>query len=427
MKRHFVSFIAVVMMAAPTPAFAKKKLVVYWNFDASRQRFEHLNKVISEFERRHDVSVSLVTRTIHSTDDLHDAYLKILSSGSKAPDLIQIDGIRIPEFAALNYIIDVTKYFPKGEKDQFLSNSIEEVTWNGRIWGFPLSAATGIIAYREDILSKHGIRPPETWQELIDAAIKLQRIEGLYGYVGQMANYEGLVCNALEFIWSNGGNPGFEPPLNLTSPNIVGGLDLMVDLASRAGITPEQQLRFKENEGFQLFMDGRAIFTRQWAGDWLHPDFDEYNRAPEVEIGVIPLPRGPSGARGAATSGGWALAINKNSDNVALATELARLITNEKNQKLNMLRWSYMPSRKILYKDEDILKLHPWVGKIYSIVIGAKLRPRSQFYPELSAIMQNEFHLALEGKISPKLAMERIEKKIGAFLKSVAKTNVERK
>jgi len=418
MKRIYSLFaIIILVMCFALRAQARKKLVVFWNFDEKNAYNNHLKNAVAEFEKRHNVSISLVKRRPLSTDELHEAYISIFSSGSTTPDVFQIDGIRIPEFAELNSIVDITDHLPRNERGRFFSNSIEEVSWKGRLWAFPLFSAVGMLAYRKDILDKHGIPPPKNWKELIDAAGKLQS-ENFHGYVGQMANYEGLVCNALEFFWSNGGNPKFEVPSDLTTAQTVEGLQLMVDLVNKYRITPKDQLKFKEDEGFQLLMSGRALFTRQWPGDWLSPDYDRYPRT-ITHVGVMPMPRGPSGTRGVSTLGGWSVAINRNSRNVDLAIKFARFVTNEANQKQYFLKWGHLPTRRALYRDRDVVRNYPWLKDIYPIVVNAKLRPRTPFYPEISEIMQRELHLALEQKIQPQQALERIEKKIASFLKSV--------
>ena len=49
-------------------------------------------------------------------------------------------------------------------------------------------------------------RPPRTYDELKDAARRVQRDFGTrYGFVFQGADYEGGVVNALEYIWNSGG------------------------------------------------------------------------------------------------------------------------------------------------------------------------------------------------------------------------------
>ena len=423
MKKKIILLIAIFILFISHIAYAKRELVLFWYLDINNPKMIHMKEVIKEFEKENNVSVVVHYVYHRSTDEFHEVYLNILSSGSEIPDIIQIDKIRIPEFAELGYIADITRYFPINKAELFLPNDIKEITWKDKRWAIPFFTTTGIILYRKDLLKKYGYDPPKTWTELINIATKIQEKENVFGYVGQMANYEGLVCNSLEFFWSNGANLKFFPSVKIDQTNTIEALQLMVDIVNKYRITPENQLRYKEAEGLKLFAEGKVLFAREWS--W--PDYiqGDYNVSPKLmeATGVLPMPKGPSGTEGVSLAGGWALAVNKKTRNSALAIKLIKRLTDRKAQKYTMLNLGGLPSRISLYKDVEIIKKYPWIKEIYKIRQKTKIRPRSQYYPELSKIMQEEFHLALEGKITPKLALERVQNKWKSFVKSTNEDN----
>ncbi|MTW19629.1 extracellular solute-binding protein [Allochromatium palmeri] len=60
-----------------------------------------------------------------------------------------------------------------------------------------------LLYYRKDLLDKHGFAPPETWADLERIARVILEREAdpqLAGFVWQGSAYEGLTCNALEWI-----------------------------------------------------------------------------------------------------------------------------------------------------------------------------------------------------------------------------------
>ena len=81
----------------------------------------------------------------------------------------------------------------------------------------------GLLYYRTDLLEEYGYDgPPETWTELQEMATTIQEGEGadnpdFTGFVWQGDAYEGLTCNALEWVASFGGG-------NFISPAFMDGV-----------------------------------------------------------------------------------------------------------------------------------------------------------------------------------------------------------
>jgi multiple sugar transport system substrate-binding protein len=97
------------------------------------------------------------------------------------------------------------------------------------IYGVPWYTDAGLLYYRRDLLEKAGFsEPPKTWDELVEQAKKTQRDEGVqFGFVFQGAEYEGGVCNGLEYVWTHGGDvldPNDPSKVVVESPESVAGL-----------------------------------------------------------------------------------------------------------------------------------------------------------------------------------------------------------
>ena len=64
----------------------------------------------------------------------------------------------------------------------------------------------GFLFYRADLLAKHGLAPPRTWNDLVTQIRHIkagERDPRLDGYVWQGRQYEGLMVNVLEALWAN--------------------------------------------------------------------------------------------------------------------------------------------------------------------------------------------------------------------------------
>ena len=83
----------------------------------------------------------------------------------------------------------------------------QAVTHNNKQYAIPWYIDAGVLYYRKDLLEKYGLKIPATWPELVETAREITKHEqGLYGFLWQGKQYEGLVCVVLEFLWSNGGD-----------------------------------------------------------------------------------------------------------------------------------------------------------------------------------------------------------------------------
>ena len=103
------------------------------------------------------------------------------------------------------------EYFPSSERRKFLRATIEAGTYQGRVYGVPSRVDGGMLYYRKDLLERYGFSPPRTWDDLVrqaDVIVEGERIRqpALRGYSGQFKQYEGLVCNMLEFVGSSNGS-----------------------------------------------------------------------------------------------------------------------------------------------------------------------------------------------------------------------------
>ena len=109
-----------------------------------------------------------------------------------------------------DHLVDLKKY-SKGAEDKHFPAIIANNTVDGKLLGMPFFTDAGLLFYRKDLMDKYGLKAPETWADLEAAAKKV--IEGgrkagaadFQGFVFQAKAYEGLTCDALEWVASFGG------------------------------------------------------------------------------------------------------------------------------------------------------------------------------------------------------------------------------
>jgi trehalose/maltose transport system substrate-binding protein len=243
----------------------------------------------------------------------------------------------------------------------------------------PWFTDAGVLYYRKDLLQKYNEKPPTTWEELTATAKKVQDGERkagndkMWGYVWQGRAYEGLTCDALEWVASYNGGTIVDPAgkVTINNPGAVTALKTAAGWVNT--ITPKGVLNYGEEEARGVFQSGNAVFMRNWPYAW---NLAQGADSPiKDKVGVVALPKGGANGRHAATLGGWQLAVSKYSKNQAQATDLVMYLTSMAEQKRRAIEASYNPTIASLYKDKDVLAAVPFFGSLYDTFVNAVPRP----------------------------------------------------
>ena len=371
-----------------------------------------VQKIVDEFNRTHkDIKVKYV-QSPASADEAHDTFATYLSSRDSSIDIYYLDVIWTPEFAEADWAQPLDKFISKEDKKDFLPSTIEAFTYKGQLIAIPYMADGGMLYYRKDLLEREGLTPPKTWDDLVRQAKLLQNKYGIYGMTFQAAQYEGLVCDFLEYVWGNGGDIlDKKGRIVVNKPEAVEALGFMKGLISKEKIAPKSVLSYQEDESLQVFTEGKAAFHRNWSYAWGIAQ-DKGSKI-KGKVGVIPMPHA-SGKEGmpVSTIGAQGFMISKFSKHPKEAWEVLKYLTSFDTQKKLLLGAGYVPTRLSVYKDQEVKEKHPFVGQQLKIYQFAKPRPVHPFYPEISDVLQVQVHKALLGKVSSQEALDKAAKEI---------------
>ncbi|MEO1065726.1 MAG: extracellular solute-binding protein, partial [Actinomycetota bacterium] len=162
-----------------------------------------------------------------------------------------VDVIWAPQLA--NHFVDLSEAAADVVDDHFPA-IIESQTVDGRLVAIPMFTDAPALYYRKDLLDKHGAVPPTTWVEMTETAqtiMDAERAEGnedIFGFVWQGAAYEGLTCNALEWVASNGGGTFIdaEGEITASNPEAAAALDLVATWVGT--IAPPGVIAYREED-----------------------------------------------------------------------------------------------------------------------------------------------------------------------------------
>jgi len=371
-------------------------------------------EVLDQFERENP-GIKVKDETLPaSTDEQHQFYVINLEGKSADFDLLSMDVIWVPEFARAGWLRELSHLLPEKEENDFFSGPMEAVTYQEKIYAIPWYIDAGLLYYRKDLLKKYGFTPPETWEELVRIARHVsEREPGVYGFIWQGKQYEGLICNVLEYFWSNGGDILKDDRSVINSPENAEALKFMRALITEYRVTPPLVTTAIEEPTRHIFGNGRAVFMRNWPYAW--NIFEREGSPVRGKVGVSPLPAFP-GKDSASTLGGWQLGINRYSKHTEAAEKLIKFLTSPEVQKKLALTIGYKPSRRSLYQDAELIREQPFIANLHDVFMRAKPRPVSPYYMMISQVMQPEFSAAISGIKTPEEALASAHRQIGFIL-----------
>lgn len=373
-----------------------------------------LREIIHRFEKENP-GIKVRDETLpSSTDEQHQFYVINLEGKSTDFDLLSMDVIWAPEFARAGWLRELSHLIPEKEREDFFPGPMKAVTYQEKIYAIPWYIDAGLLYYRKDLLKKYDLIPPETWQDLVRVArLITEREPGLYGFIWQGKQYEGLNCNVLEYIWGNGGGILKNGRSVINSPENIEALKFMRDLIVKYKITPPMVTTAIEEPTRHIFGNGRAVFMRNWPYAW--NIFEKEGSPVRGKVGVSVLPSFP-GKVSASTLGGWQLGINRYSKHPEAAEKLIAFLTSPEIQKELALTIGYKPTRKSLYNDPDLTREQPFIVNLYDVFMKARPRPVSPYYMMISQVIQPEFSAALSGIKTPEEALDSAHRQISFIL-----------
>jgi trehalose/maltose transport system substrate-binding protein len=359
-----------------------------------------LQDQLKKFEADTGNTVTIVPMP-SSTTDQFGQYKLWLAAGNADIDVYTTDVIWAPQLA--DQFLDLTDA-AKDVVGQHFPSIIESQTVNGKLVAIPAYTDAPALFYRTDLLEKYNKEVPKTWAELKATAQEIMDGErstnpDIYGFVFQGNAYEGLTCNALEWVKSYGGGQIVEADgtISINNPQAVAALE---EIKSFVGtISPEGNLAYQEEESRGVWQLGNAVFMRNWPYAYALGNGDD--SAIKGKFDVAPLPAGEGAdARSAATLGGWNYAVSKYSKAPDEAIKLALYLSSDAVQKQRAILQTNLPTIEALYDDADVLKAAPFMSawkEIFQNAVPRPSAPTKANYNEVSSKFWSAVHNTLSG------------------------------
>jgi multiple sugar transport system substrate-binding protein len=350
-----------------------------------------------------------------TSDGLLVKYNNNFRARSSLLDVFSIDIIYPAQFSSAGWTKEITdSMWPASERSNYLPGPIQGCTYQGKVWAAPFRTDLGVLYHRTDLVTT----VPATWNDLATMAASLAPSKTKYGYVWQGSQYEGLVCDFVEVLYSYGGSvldPNDATKVTVNSPAAEQAL---AEMTSWIGtISPDAVTTYQEDQARATWQSGDSAFMRNWPYA-IALGNDPKNSSIANKFDVSALPYGVSGQVGHSAIGGWNLAVSNYSKNPDAAWQFVLYMLSADAQKTTAINASLTVTLKSIYTDPTVLAKQPVFGKLGPILTNALPRPVSAKYTDVSTAIQQRVHSALIKQSTPAAALSGLASDLQTVVQS---------
>ncbi|WP_353324400.1 ABC transporter substrate-binding protein [Chitiniphilus shinanonensis] len=309
---------AVFAMSAVNVLAADPVKVEYWSNSLS-PKFDSTMKDITAKFNKSQTGIQAVWVDV-PWDAFQPKVVAAVASGN-VPGLVNLPKPWMDQFAQQKMLVPITKQVASF-KNVYTSGALEDVTYNGEIYGLPWYQVTAVLFYNKALLAKAGVKEaPQTFTDLLKTARLVKEKTGVAGFAPKLNDgfagwflYEGLPV-------VQNGKAVFNSPAHVK----------MVEDFKKAyadGVFPKDVFKMQFEDQIAAFGSQKiAMF-----GEGAHALKRTQTDSPKVyaQTGVAGFPE----AKGKTPFGGFLFlwSVPKGYKNVDAAVKLGQYLTNDENQ-----------------------------------------------------------------------------------------------
>lgn len=411
-------------LANPYEEFAGTTLVV--NFPA-HPHYNAVMKVLPEFTKETGIEVEV--------DQLQ--YLKMrerqtleLTKNKGDYDLISYVVFSKADYVFADQLENLARFFmnpklsdPSYDAEDLIDGYVQNIGVaggakgylpgkTGSLFGIPFGSETSVLAYRKDIFEKHGIKAPETYEELLKVACLIPEVEpGVGGMASRAASGHQASHAFLLHLAPLGGrvfDDKWEPIINNEA-----GVAAANALKTIVDCGPEGAQTFGPAEAAASFSQGTAAMFMDSIA--FAAGFEDPSKSKIA--GKVGYALHPEGVRRGSQTGGFGIGIPRNAQNKEAAFLLIQWLTSKKGDLMVAMNGGN-PSRFSTYQNADLNAKYP-----YSATFGEALkhadpdwRPIIPTWGKINADIGTTMSQVLTEGLDPQEALDGVAERSRAIM-----------
>ena len=403
MKLRFTVLLLLILSSlVGAPARAVEE-VVFW-YGASYEEKKAIEEMIADFHRQHpDIRVRGMLTPMQQIQQK----LLLSVAGGVPPDVVRFytdlggelmarEGLERMDVLAARDGLDMNAFYPV---------SVEQNTYNGRLYGMPWVLSPKALLYNRRLFREAGLdpdRPPRTWEELEAAAVRLTKKDAR-GNITQLGYAD--VNEFRTYLWQSGGelltpdsrHPAFHGPEGLRTAtfwrdfqdNVAGSREAINAFAAQfSGASTDpfgmERLAMRMDSPFRL------------------PDFQRY--FPNLDYAATSIPIPPGGERVTEVVGN-SLVIPRGSRHKEAAWTFVKFAT-RKDQLLRVCARSGRLPARIDAAMDPVYTEHPILGPFVRELSYGRSLPLVPGYMEMADALTRQIEQTMNHRVTPRQALD---------------------
>ncbi|RIK55724.1 MAG: hypothetical protein DCC57_04895 [Chloroflexi bacterium] len=354
--------------AAPAPA-GEKVAVRYIAMDYDSRMQADTQEVIDAFNASQD-KIEAALEVVRWADGAN--VIRTQMSAGQPPDIFNQGGGQLLEYHAADEVEALNDLMGEDFLANFWKSGIDAMSVDGKLYGMPYFLDPRGLYYRSDLFEEQGLKAPETWADVREAAKALHNPPNMYGFGVGVGGPSGS-SDYWWYAWVGaigGGN-------NLSKwgengKSLVGNeagiraVQFLADLVLTDQTTNPSPVNTGRDEDLQpLFLAGQLAMLE--TGSWMPTII--LNDAPDLKFELAPLPVAEAGMAHANVFWPDAVLMAKQSQHKPEAAELLKFMFSKENRLKFAKQRGVIPERVDVGQDPAYLDPADPISKYNAIFV----------------------------------------------------------
>ena len=358
---------------------------------------------LPEFEKKTGIKVVVDAAPF---GDLYKKQLLSLSTGSGRYDVLFMDEPWVPPLS--EFLLPLNERMKALDLADFVPTTIGAGAFQGTQYAIPVDPNVQILVYRKDLFEQKGLKPPETWDELLAAAKVLHDpAKEKYGIAVTASSDIQTALYMLVAQWSYGAElVDASGRGSLNTPAGRKGGEVFLELLK---FTPPNVRSYNFADVNKAIQLGQAAMAIQWASG-ARPMEDKTRSSVAGKLGYT---RVPKAVRQTPMRGVWTIAIAKNSANQDAGWQFATWLSGKEfgqaAVKYPSVSSAIHSPRVSVLKDPATRALLPYADTLLDSLQITKERPRLREYADIQENLRVTAGKLTAGELTLEAALKEID------------------